>query len=314
MAVELSDLQKKAFTELIKMETVYKNQIGQQLKKSLIEIQGQLVEFYNKWSTEGVLTKSEMVKYGRLVTMEKELFNSLSVALKSSSSLIKKIPVNQYIESYNYYAWAFDNAVGVNLNWGILNKNAIVSTFAISNPNNIEYKQALVNYNMNSRKYIRNAILNGLAQGKSLSKMSNDLKISVNKTFNEAMRIVSTEAMAALHAGQNATYARAFQQGIQGHEEWYATRDLKTRDSHHAVDGQKKDNNGYYHVPGPIGIELAPYPGFAGLSAANRINCRCDSIFIIDGYSDGIMRTKGEGVIPYIPYTVWIKKYGPIMH
>lgn len=312
--MELSALQKQAMNELLALERSYNKQIASQLKQTLIEMQGIMVEYYKKYAVDGKLSKSEMVQYGRLQSLEKQIIDVLNPTLKSTSNIIQKVPTNQYIEAYQYYSWAFDQTAGVTLNWGILNKKAIDATFSITNKNNIEYKNALKNYSLNGKKFIRNALINGLAQGKSLSKMATDLQMGIDKTFNEALRIVSTEGMTALHAGQNDAYSRAIQNGIEGHEEWLSTKDGKTRDTHRAIDGQKKGEDGNYRVPGPIGIELAPYPGYEGLTAANRINCRCDSVFIVDGFSVPIMRTREQGIIPYLPYKKWIKKYGPIIH
>ena len=63
---------------------------------------------------------------------------------------------------------------------------------------------------------------------------------------------------------------------------WVTYRDGKVRDSHQHAEGQTVDINERFVLRGKR-TERAPYPRWRGLSAANRVNCRCKAIFLKDG-------------------------------
>ena len=107
-----------------------------------------------------------MTKYNKYQTMEKQILKVLEPAIAKNIATIKKLMPEQYNESFFRYAWAMDQAVGVNLNYGILNQNMINELFSITNPKNIELANALHNYRPNAKKYLRNALLQNLSIGK----------------------------------------------------------------------------------------------------------------------------------------------------
>ena len=110
------------------------------------------------------------------------------------------------------------------------------------------------------------------------------------------------QGQTAVNAGTEAAYTRAIDKGVQGSVVWSATLDGRTRDDHAAMDQQVQDENGLFRLPDG---ETAPYPGWEGLSAAERINCRCTTRFQIDGYEPALRRSRDEGLVPYQSYAEW---------
>lgn len=75
---------------------------------------------------------------------------------------------------------------------------------------------------------------------------------------------------------------------------WVTMRDERVRQSHFDTDGQVIPANLRFKVPkadGSVGHELARHPGDPTLSAANRINCRCDDPTIPHLLRESIHRT-----------------------
>ena len=305
--MQLSKLEQQALNTLLKNEAKYSKQIQKQLLTVLTSMYGEMKKIYDKYAINGKLTKVEMTKYNKYSTMEEAILKTLDPALKANIKTIKKLLPSQFNESFFHYAWAIDNATGLRLSWGLVNTKALLGAFDITNPKNIELQEALKNYGPTAKKRIRAALLNGLSQGKSYDQMARDLKKSLNKIYSSAITIVRTEGQTAINAGQTIAYTRAQENGIEGNEVWSATKDVKTRDAHGYADGQKKNKDGYFNVGG----EKALYPGDPSLSAGNRINCRCNIRFEIEGYSPQLMRTREEGILPYMPYQQYAKEYHP---
>ena len=69
------------------------------------------------------------------------------------------------------------------------------------------------------------------------------------------------------------------------------------------MDNVARDDDGMFR--GAIGE--APYPGWEGLPAEERINCRCDIRFEIEGFEPDIRRSRDNGVLPYQRYEDWVE-------
>lgn len=308
MPRQLSDLEKQALSQLLKNEKKYQTKVQKSLADSLTAIRGEMSKIYSKYAKNGILTRAEMTKYNKYQTMEKQILKVLEPAIAKNISDIKKLLPEQYNESFFRYAWAMDQAVGVNLNYGVLNQNMINELFSITNPKNIELANALKNYAPNAKKYLRNALLQNLSIGKSYASMIKDIRTGLNKTYNEAIRLIRTEGQRALNKGQNDLYLKAMSAGVEGVDVWDATLDGRTRQTHARADGQKRNSEGYFIIGG----YQARYPLDENLPAEESVNCRCRLRFEIDGYSPQLRRTRDQGIIPYQTYDEWEKNYGPI--
>lgn len=302
---ELSKLEQQALNSLLAREAKYSRQIQDALLSALKSIYGEMKIIYDKYAINGKLTKVEMVKYNKYTTMEKSILDKLDPALKSNIKTIKKLLPEQYQESFFRTSWAIDNSTGLRLSWGNVNTKGLLLAFDITNPKNIELQEALHNYPINAKKTIRSTLISGLSEGKSYDSMARGLKKALNKIYSSALTIVRTEGQSAINAGQDLAYYRAIQNGVEGKIVWSATKDSATRFSHRAMDGKAKLNTGFFE---PI---HAQFPGDPNLSAEERINCRCNERFEIDGYSPQLMNTRAEGIIPYQTYNDYAKQYHP---
>ncbi len=100
-----------------------------------------------------------------------------------------------------------------------------------------------------------------------------------------AETVARTESMTTLHASQREAYEQAIKNGYARPEEiereWSATSGSKpTRESHIALDGQKRGFNEPYDSP-VTGAKLM-YPGDPNAPAEEIINCRCWEVFRIN--------------------------------
>jgi len=257
---------------------------------------------YENYAVNGKLTRAEMTKYNRYASMERNIFTQMDDATRANISTIKRMLPEQYNEAFFNYAWAMDNANGVRLNYGVINLSAVKENLANPWLNN-----ALEKYRLAGKTQIRAALNEGLTLGKAYTTMAKNLRGAIGRLQYEALRIVRTEGQTAVNAAQADLYAKAKSAGINGNDIWDATLDGRTRETHRLMDGVKKSEDGYFH--GAIG--KAPYPVWEGLSASERIQCRCRIRFEVESYAPTIRRSRDQGIIPYQTYPEWEKKYKP---
>jgi hypothetical protein len=294
----LSDLETRRTRYFDLAEKRYERQIAALYKESLSAIRSDMAAIYEKYAEDGILTKAEMTRYNRLASMEQKIYNDLAPAVRASVGTINRLKPNEYGEAFFRTAWAVDNSTGVALDWGPLDKKAIVA-----NLDNPFYQTATERLTGTLRGEVRNAINTGLALGQSYPQMMKDLKKLVNLKNFETMRILRTELHSAQEAGIIASYDEARDQGIEGRTVWISTLYGNTRDTHQAMDGVAQRDDGYFH--GAIG--RARYPGDPDLPAGERINCRCDARFEVEGFEPQIRRSREDGLIPYQTYPEWVK-------
>ena len=299
----LTALEDQAYKVLIAKEAQYARAVQQSLVDALDTMRGQMAAIYDKYAVNGKLSLADMTRYNRYVTMEKQMLDTLNPALLNNKRVLNRVPPGMYNASFFHEAWAIDQANNVRLAWGIVNPATVMENLA----NNMD-KIAIARYAPNARANVRIALNNGLPLGKSYATMARDLKQALETTNYNALRIIRTEGQTAINAGQADAYLKAQQQGVEGDTIWDSTLDGRTRPTHADMDGKKKQPDGMYDGPGG---ERTPYPAWSGLSAAERIHCRCRERFQVEGYSPQLRRSREQGVIPYQTYDKWKANQGP---
>lgn len=258
---ELEEARQRYFT---RADRKYEREIAAVYRESLDKIRADMSKIYERYSVNGILTRADMTKYNRLATLEKNVLSALSPAVRKGIATIDKLKPIEYGEAYFRTAWAVDVATGVNLTWGPLDKAAIAAN--LDNPFYLTSTEKLTG---TLKGAVRNTINNGLTLGQSYPEMMKDIKDLVNLKNFETMRILRTELHDAQEAGISDSYDTAKEQGINGKVIWVSTLDGNTRDTHQQMDGVERDEDGMFR--GAIGE--APYPGWEGLPAGERINC-----------------------------------------
>ena len=295
--MELAPLEKRTYTTLRIMERKYASEAAKVLRDALNEMRAAMTVIYDKYATDGVLSLADMTRYNRLRNLEGDILSTMNTATRANLAEIRRLKPEQYGEAFFRYAWAVDQATGVSLKWGALNRQAIIESL-----DNRLYQIAAKDYASNAQAQILRAVNSGLAQGKSYRDMARDLRDAINTSMFRAHRIIQTEAHTAASAAHTAVYAQAEAQGVELQVQWISRLDDRTRDTHRAMDGAIRQDDGLFDGPGG---ERAPYPGWQGLSAKERINCHCDTIGIVEDYSPSLRRTRDGGVVPYTNYAEW---------
>lgn len=272
----------------------YERRIARELRTALDAIRADLVRIYDKYAIDGLLTHAEMTRYNRLAALERSVLDRVTPAVRAAAGQIRRLGPDVYEEAFFRAGWVMDNGGGIRLTWGPLPKEVILATVE-----NTMAKIALDRYRLETPIQFRRAINQGLLQGKSYQDMARDIRDAVDLKAFEAIRIARTEGQTAINAATDYAYNVAQEQGVEMGVRWVATLDDRTRDTHGAMDGVMRDEDGIFR---PIN---APYPAWEGLDAGERINCRCGTMPIIEGYEPALRRTRDQGVIPYQDYNAW---------
>jgi SPP1 gp7 family putative phage head morphogenesis protein len=296
VARPLNEYEDMAHRLLQAKQLKYEKEVTAILVQALNDIRVQMSKVYEKYAVDGILTKAEMSKYSRLTALEIQIIAIIKPATSKIVSILKRVPPEMYGEAFFAYAWAMDQATEIALKWGVLNRDAVLEN--LDNPID---RIAVERYKATAPMRARQALQNGLISGQSYTAMMKDFKKGLNILNFEAIRILRTEGQTAQNAGQADTYIKAKAQGVEGRRKFDASLDGRTRPTHGAADGEFENEKGLFK----IGSEFAPYPAYAGLSAAERIQCRCRTHFEIEGYEPQLRRTRDEGIIPYQTYSQW---------
>jgi len=141
-----------------------------------------------------------------------------------------------------------------------------------------DYWKRLVNNHTRSR--LRSLILGSIKEGLGPVQLSSLIEQDPSGLFNadRALAIARTETTGALNGGAWIERQQLLADGAIDGTEWLSTIDGVTRFSHVVADEQIIRQGELFRV----GAEQAPYPAWHGLSAKERVHCRCSSASVIE--------------------------------
>lgn len=186
-------------------------------------------------------------------------------------------------ESYNFTAsLGFEAADRAGITMG---------TFQIYNANSV---QAIIRDNPDllpvvdipederwNRNHINNEIMQGIIQGNSMDRIAQRLQNVAQMDDNAAIRNARTAMTAAENLGRSESASRLREAGVPVKEQWLATKDSKTRDTHLLLDGTYKDEEGFYGAD-ILNVPLR-FPADPRGEAKEIYNCRCHEDVVLEG-------------------------------
>jgi len=120
---------------------------------------------------------------------------------------------------------------------------------------------------------INREITQGIVKGESIPDIADRLQAVTNMDRNAAIRNARTAMTGAENMGRSEAAADMREKGVPVKEQWSATLDDRTRETHLLLDGTYKDEEGYFGV----GIIETPlqYPADPAGDPEEIYNCRC---------------------------------------
>lgn len=274
---------------------------------ALDSIRVDLAKVYERYAVNGELTHAEMSKFNRLTNLEKQIVEEMKPVFVKDQRLIDNMKTVTYEASFYRNAWAIDQTSGVALRWGLLNTEAVKA--AVYNDfTELAYKKLRQDGLLKAQRAIRQ----GIIQGSSYPKMARLIKEQLIKpSISDAIRIARTEGQRAMVQGQQATYNKAEDLGVEMEQVWDAALDSRTRPAHGALDGvaAKVDSHGNKYWTSPaVGAPISG-PLQSGVASFD-IRCRCRIRGQLKGYGPEVRRMRDKGIKPYETYSDWAKEKG----
>lgn len=230
------------------------------------DLTNSLASLYKKMGDNPSMQEAR--RYARLDSLRKDVNAAYKSLLKKNISETTANNSFSYANSVYGTEWAIDQATGIELKWDIIPVDAIRSSVFSDVAGKTFVDRFKGEWTIKNIIKVDNAIGIGLTLGESYPKVARRIKENIQSSYNEAIRIVRTEATRSQTLGHLQTYDMAQEMGIKMQKKWVATLDERTRSSHGHLDGQNADDEGLFW----IGNDSAEGPGLFSLPE-NSINC-----------------------------------------
>lgn len=130
-----------------------------------------------------------------------------------------------------------------------------------------------------NEKKIDAIVLGGIAAGLSLMAVGKIAGRLVSQNLSAMVRNARTTMTAAENKGRIDSYIEAEDEGYKVQKKWVAILDGRTRHAHEELNGKLQDiDKPFKNTTGEIW-----WPGDPSSAPANRMNCRCHLVPIVDG-------------------------------
>ncbi|KKB34636.1 Phage minor capsid protein [Bacillus thermotolerans] len=266
------DIVEKLDKLLAKTESVIEEVFARRLK----ELHAQIGSMYRKYEKNGELSYTELNKYNRL---QKE-FEVISKMFNDDyKQLVREINQSlqaQYVENYLMHAYLFQ--VGLSTEMGFSMPKLDTVKQAITNPvDKLTLPSVMTEHRNEIIRKINIEISQSLIAGEGYTDMAKRIESAVNFSRKKAMLVARTESGRVRSLSDEAVEKQvskhADMRGV-----WASSLDLRVRESHRKLDGQKTDKDGYFHYQGM----KAKGPHLWG-KADMDINCRCVKLWLVNG-------------------------------
>ena len=133
----------------------------------------------------------------------------------------------------------------------------------------------------NNQKF-SSAMTQGILQGESIPNIAKRLGAVIAMDERSRVMAARTACTSAENAGRVQSYKRAEAMGIKLRQEWIATLDGRTRQTHRLLDGQKQPVGGTFCPQGYGEKYNIRFPGDPRALPSEVWNCRCTLVAAVD--------------------------------
>ncbi|MGG3642027.1 phage minor head protein [Bacillus gobiensis] len=270
---------------LDRMVQTAEKDIDKAFAKRLKDILAQIAEMYRKYSEGGELTITTLNKFNRyqkeMALISEQMTEHYKYLLQSMQELMEKT----YLENYLRSAFLYEFESQQLMNYSI--PSAQLLKTAIRNPiPKLTLPKLMESHRNEIVRRIGIEITQGLLAGEDYSRMARRIENTVNFSRNKARNVAVTEGgrvqtISRLDSAEQASKYADLEKA------WNSTLDSHTRSSHRMLDGQKADDEGFFHIRGL----KAKGPHLFG-DPSEDCRCRCTVIFLVNGKYPKVRRAR----------------------
>lgn len=263
-------------------------------KKALYELRADVGSIYMRYSNDNELNMSRTEKFKEIKTVENKLTNIAKNIGKIDVAVTSAILQKVFHDSYYRTAYTLDKGIDIGKNFKILRPEFINAAINVKLDGKMFSDRIWDNKDKLVQRLYKN-IQSAIFEGKSIEKLSKDIKDNFGSSAYESKRLITTEVARVQSQAIDEIYKDS---GLVQKVMYNATLDNLTSDICADLDGQIFDINDNYPKP-PM------HP-----------NCRSVIIPIVDGWNPSTRRENikdesgNKQIIEYKNYENWTKSKG----
>ena len=234
------------------------------------------------------INRSEIYKLRRFDKEMQFIKQNIQEDYKQAYALIFGLMSSQYVENHLRSGYVYEMTTQTEMQFAIPNVETIRE--AVMNP----IKEIRLNTTLNGHrnaviKKIRTEIAQGIGAGESYSTMAKRLEEISGFSRRKARMTARTEAGRSQSLGRlrSIEKAKEYMPETKTDEAWLSSRDASVRHAHRVLDGQRKGDDGLFEYQG----HKARAPSLFGVAKLD-IQCRCDTLLLINGEKPDTMRVR----------------------
>lgn len=252
--------------------------------RMLNEVLKELNRMYTKYSVQGKEPSwTDVNKYNRLHNILNRITEILTDEYKEVVKEIEQLEKNTYLETFLQEAYLIEVFEATDMGFTIPTQKAIEA--ALANP--IEFltlPKILQEHRNQITRQLQTLITQNLLRGDGYYTLATEIQKTVGFHRKKAVMVARTEAGRAMSIADEEVYEQASKY-TKIEKVWCSALDLRVRMAHRKLDGQKADEEGYFHYRGmkakrPHGWHRADMD----------INCRCVVLKIVNGMYPSVRR------------------------
>lgn len=253
---------------------------------------------YKDWRRNQILYSKKLAEMRDVLAKDFKNVDKIAV------NMMRDHQADVYAINHNYATFEIESGLGIDTSYTLYDHDT-VERMMLEDPAVLPApsprRQAIIDAKdlAWNKQHIQSALVAGILSGDSIPDIAKRLMAVTTMDYNAAIRNARTMTTSAECGGRIDGYKRAKAMGIDLRQEWMATLDSRTRDSHRMLDGEivnvgEKFSNGLR------------FPGDPDGPAAEVYNCRCTIVAVVDGIDPGafdktdtLRRKLGNSTINY---------------
>lgn len=298
----------KYYKELLRLHKGNRKEFEKYLNEVFKNAYDEIINMLNYYllSTQH-LSFAQMLNANRLQSLLDQISERTGLLYDDIYSKMYKEEIQEFKDQYLGIFYEIEKVAKIQMDFSMVNdrviKKAIELPIAGIPLSRRLYKEQLPKL----QKDIKKAVTQSLITGNGLYGTANQVKKSFDMSKEHAILIARTETGRIRSTARQQAQEEAVKKGVNLQKKWLATLDTRTREDHQELDGQTVDVD----KPFKLGIYTAMQPRMFRV-AKEDINCRCDTITIVEGISPKLRRDNiDKTIIDYVNYNDWKQNREP---